>query len=101
MKVSKQGCGRSQGYGHGDYAVCGEPYCGGTYICYDCKLNKMVKSSNVYRKMCVELLAAAKNYLPYMPTNTVEDNKHSGMIRASDKLKSVINKVEETLNEEH
>ena len=60
----------------------------------------MEKERDTYRELCGELLNAAKDYLPYMPTSSVNEggaNKHVKMLHISDALKSAITKAESIL----
>ena len=61
-----------------------------------------LEQRDTYRELCVELLNAAKDYLPYMPTSSVNEggaNKHVKMLHVSDALKSAITKAEAILGE--
>lgn len=69
--------------------------------CVDAPNHKSVASErDTYRDLCVELLEAAKDYLPYMPNSTVKENganKHVMQIHKSDALKSMIARADEVL----
>jgi hypothetical protein len=57
---------------------------------------------DTYRDLCAELLSAAKDYLPYMPNATVNQNganKHVAQVHKSDALKAAIAKAESILGE--
>lgn len=61
---------------------------------------KTQNERDTYRDLCADLLKAAQGYVPHMPTISVKEggaNRHSGMLKASDNLKSAISKAESIL----
>ncbi len=65
-------------------------------------IDKLKHERDTYRELCGELINAAKDYLPYMPTSSANEggaNKHVKLLHASDALKSAITKAEAILGE--
>lgn len=47
-------CGSHTTMGHGDVAVCGEPYIGGLYRCPHCTVQLLVAENNVLRETLIK-----------------------------------------------
>ena len=95
-QYTKKGCGDRMNMGHGDNAVCGQPYVMGIFYCERCRRQILKENLEELSAQRDDLLAAMQRYLPFIPPSSAKEGgaaSHSENVKAADQFREAIAKA--------